>query len=543
MGYGWSTPPAFTVLANLGPEEYPTLGRVTEELGRKCGRGYAIPGRKGVARVVDGRQRVGTERGKLMISTVEDYAASLRALRRRVYAMGERIEDITSHPLTRPSFLAVAQTYELARDAQHAHLFLAESPILGSKVNRFTHIHCSTTDLVAKVKMLRLLGQVTGCCFQRCVGMDALNALYSVTYDIDVAMGTRYHRRFVGFLQKVQRENLVCGGAMTDPKGDRGLRPSQQADPDLYLHVVDKNADGMVVRGAKCHQTGTLNAHEIIVMPTAAMGPEEQAYAVSFAVPTDAPGLTYVLGRQPSDTRKLEGWPIDVGSAYGGHEVLVVFQDVFVPWERVFLFGEHQFAGVLVERFAAYHRQSYGGCKVGVGDVIVGAAALAAEIHGVDRASHVRDKLVEMVHLNETMYACGLACSSEGWRTPSGAYMVDVLLANVCKLNVTRLTYEIARLAEDLAGGLLVTMPSQADLEHPEIGPLVRKYLSARVNAETRMRVLRLIEFLTTGPGGAAYRTESMHGAGSPQTQRVMIGRQAHWEKKKELAKRLACVT
>lgn len=475
-----------------------------------------------------------------MISTVDEYAASLRVLRRNVYALGERVEDVTSHPLTRPSFLAVAQTYELARDPAYRNLMLAESPLLGTTVNRFTHIHGSTADLVAKVKMLRLLGQVTGCCFQRCVGMDALNALHSVTYETDAALGTDYHRRFLAFLRRVQRENLVCGGAMTDPKGDRGLRPLQQADPDLYLRVTEKSRDGIVVNGAKCHQTGTLNAHEIIVMPTLAMGPEEQAYAVSFALPTDAPGLTYVLGRQPSDTRKLEGRPLDVGSPYGGHEVLVVFRDVFVPRERVFLCGEYQFTGALVERFAAYHRQSYGGCKVGVGDVLIGAAALAAEYHGVEKASHVRDKLVEMVHLNETMYACGLACSGEGRPTASGAYLVDVLLANVCKLNVTRLTYEIARLAEDLAGGLMVTMPSQADLEHPEVGPLVRKYLAARADAGARMRVLRLIEFLTTGPGGAAYRTESMHGAGSPQAQRIMIGRQAGWEEKKALARRLA---
>jgi len=475
-----------------------------------------------------------------MITTRDEYAASLRALRRKVYAMGQKVEDVTTHPLTRPSFLAVAETYEQARDPENEALFMAESRLIGRKVNRFVHIHGSTDDLVAKVKMQRLLGQVTGCCFQRCVGMDALNALHSTTYEVDETHGTQYHQRFLAFLRRVQEDNLVCGGAMTDSKGDRKLRPSQQEDPDMYVHVVGQDKAGIVVRGAKFHQTGTLNAHEVIVMPTTAMSPEERDYAISFAVPTDAEGLVFILGRQPSDTRKLEGETIDVGSPYGGHEVMVVFNDVFVPWERVFLFGETEFAGILVERFAAYHRQSYGGCKVGTGDVLIGAAALAAELNGVGSVSHVVDKLVEMTHLNETMHACGLACSTQGRPTRSGAYMVDPLLANVCKLNVTRFPYEMARLAEDLAGGLLVTMPSQRDLDDPEVGPLIRKYVKAHGPAVDRMRVLRLIEYLTTGPGGAAYRTESMHGAGSPQAQKIMIGRLAGFEDKKRLAKRLA---
>jgi 4-hydroxybutyryl-CoA dehydratase/vinylacetyl-CoA-Delta-isomerase len=223
---------------------------------------------------------------------------------------------------------------------------------------------------------------------------------------------------------------------------------------------------------------------------------------------------------------------------------LVIFDDVFVPSERIFLDGEWQFSGTLVERFAGYHRQSYGGCKVGVGDVLIGAAALASEQIGVARASHVRRKLCEMVHLNETLYACGLGCSVAGTATASGTYLVDLLLANVCKQNVTRFPYEIARLAEDLAGGLMVTMPSERDLNHPEIGPLVEKYLSgvAEIPTAERMRILRLIENLTLGTSAVSYRTESMHGAGSPEAQVIMIGRLGDLEAKKALARRLAGV-
>jgi 4-hydroxybutyryl-CoA dehydratase/vinylacetyl-CoA-Delta-isomerase len=298
-----------------------------------------------------------------------------------------------------------------------------------------------------------------------------------------------------------------------------------------------------VVRGAKAHQTGAINSHWILVLPTTAMTEAGQDYAVCFAAPADAEGITYIYGRQSCDTRKLEGGEIDVGNRlYGGQEALMVFDDLFVPWENVFLCGEHAFSGMLVERFAGYHRQSYGGCKVGVGDVLIGAAALAADYNGTAAAAHIRDKLVEMTHLNETLYACGIACSAEGKPTASGNYLIDLLLANVCKQNVTRLPYEIARLAEDIAGGLLATMASEKDLSHPEIGPVLEKYLKgvASVPTEHRCRVMRLIENLTMGSASVGYRTESMHGAGSPQAQRVMIARQGGLEQKKRLAAEIA---
>ena len=332
---------------------------------------------------------------------------------------------------------------------------------------------------------------------------------------------------------------------MTDPKGDRNLSPSQQADPDLFVHINEvRPAGSIVVSGAKAHQTGAINSHEHLVMPTIAMKEEDKDYAVSFAVPSDAKGVFMIYGRQSCDTRKLEpDAEIDLGnSQFGGHEALVVFDHVVVPKERVFLCREWQFAGMMVERFAGYHRQSYGGCKVGVGDVLIGAAALAADYNGVPKASHIKDKLIEMIHLNETLYACGIACSAEGVKMPAGNYQIDLLLANVCKQNVTRYPYEIARLAEDIAGGLMVTMPSQQDLRSKETGPYVEKFFrgATGTSTENRMRVLRLIENLTLGTAAVGYRTESLHGAGSPQAQRIMIARQGNLEAKKELARKIA---
>jgi 4-hydroxybutyryl-CoA dehydratase/vinylacetyl-CoA-Delta-isomerase len=475
--------------------------------------------------------------------TGEQYEESLRKLNLKIYLQGELVTNPVDHPIIRPSMNSVKMTYELAQDPQYTDLMTAKSHLTGKTVNRFCHLHQSTEDLVKKVKMQRLLGQKTAACFQRCVGMDAINAVDSTTFEMDQKLGTNYHERFQNFLLKMQENDWTVDGAMTDPKGDRGLSPSKQTDPDMYVHVVEKRADGIVVRGAKAHQTGAINSHQILVMPTISMTAEDADYAVAFVAPSDAEGIYYIYGRQSCDTRKLEGGSIDVGNKkFGGHEALMVFDNVFIPWENVLMCGEYEFSGVLVERFAGYHRQSYGGCKVGVGDVLIGAAALAADYNGAAKASHVKDKLIEMMHLNETLYACGISCSAEGSKTASGTYLINMLLANVCKQNVTRFPYEIARLAEDIAGGLMVTMPSEKDLHSPEIGKIVEKYFQgvASVPTEQRMRVLRLIENLTLGTAAVGYRTESMHGAGSPQAQRIMISRQGNLAAKKELAKNIA---
>ncbi len=477
------------------------------------------------------------------MKTAQQYEDSLRQLHMKVYFQGELISNPVDHPLIRPSMNSVKMTYGLAEDPQYEDLMTATSHLSGKKINRFCHLHQGTEDLLNKVKMQRLLGQKTASCFQRCVGMDAINAVDSVTFEMDWSLGTDYHERFLAFLSRMQKGDWTVDGAMTDPKGDRGLPPSKQADPDLFVHVVERRQDGIVVRGAKAHQTGAINSHWILVMPTGALRREDADYAVCFAAPADAEGIFYIYGRQSCDTRKLENGCIDVGNKeFGGHEALMVLDNVFIPWKDVFMCGEHEFSGMLVERFGAYHRQSYGGCKVGVGDVLIGAAALAADYHGVSQASHIKDKLIEMLHLNETLYSCGIACSAAGRQTASGTYLVDLLLANVCKQNVTRFPYEIARLAEDIAGGLLATMPSEQDLRHPVIGKVIEKYFKgvAPVPTEHRLRIVRLIENLTLGTAAVGYRTESMHGAGSPQAQRIMIARQGNLGQKKELAKAIA---
>lgn len=479
------------------------------------------------------------------MKTAQEYKDSLRDRKIRVYVKGELLEssEVIDHPFIRGHVNSAAMTYALANSEEYADLMTATSHLTGKKINRFTHIHQSTEDLLTKAKMLRTISQKTGTCYQRCVGFDAMNAAYTVTYECDQALGTDYHERFKKFLTMVQDNDYMVAGAMTDVKGDRSLRPGQQVDPDMFVHVVEQREDGVVIRGAKAHMTGMANSHWMLIMPTMAMKENEAEYAISCAIPVDAPGITHIFGRQTNDDRKCEG-AIDQGNAnYGivGGECLTILDDVFVPNEYIFMNGEYQFAGLLVERFACYHRSNYGACKVGVSDVVIGATALMAEYSGYGKASHVKEKICEMIHMEETLWACSLSAACEGKATPSGAYFVDPLLANVGKHNVTKLIYDIDRIAQDVAGGIIATMPSESDLRHPEIGKYVEKYLHSveGVSTEDRMRVGRLIENMT---GGTAL-VESMHGAGSPQAQKIMYPKLSGLEQKKQFAARIAGVS
>src|SRR6516225_8831039 len=430
------------------------------------------------------------------IRTVEDYIGSLRGRRMNIFFMGEHVSEPVDHPVIRPSINAMAETYRLA--SEQPELATAHSDIVGSAVNRFLHIPIKPGDLVGKHEMQRELGRRTGTCFQRCVGLDAISTCHSITFDIDASTGTGYHHRFLAFLRRAQTANVVIGGAMTDPKGDRSKPPHRQSEPDLFLRIVR----------------------------------------------LDAPGLTYIVGRQTNDTRIVDGGRMDAGNAqFAGQEALIAFDNVFVPHQHVFMDGEWEYASTIVERFTTYHRSSYV-CKTGLGDVLIGAAATAADHNGVSNASHIKDKLVEMTHLNETIYSSCMAGAHQAKPMASGAYVNDEMLSNVAKHNVTRFPYEIARLAQDIAGGLIVTMPSEKDLQNNEVGPLIRKFLQGRDGVEVidRMRILRLIENMTIGRNAVGYLTESLHGAGSPQAQRVQIARAMKVEEKKSLAKKLAGV-
>ena len=474
----------------------------------------------------------------MAIKTVEEYYDSLKELHPTAYILGEKIESPQEHPLIKHMVAGVAETYNLAQDAEGKKHLVAKSDLIDEDVSRFTKFYTSRDDLLAKVRMLKFLTQRIGTCFMRCTGMDAMNAVGIETYNCDQKYGTSYHKRLVNFVKNMQQRDSVVVSGVTDVKGDRSKRPSQQADPDMYLHIVDRDSKGIVVRGAKIHQTGSLCAHWALIVPTRTMQEADKDYAVSFAVPIDTEGVVHVYGRGTLEARELQD--CDLGNIkYSKFAPMILFNDVFVPWEQVFLAGEYEYAGPMVINFGNYHRHSHGGCKCGVGDVIIGAAALSADYNGLPRVSHINNKLAEMLKTTEAIYGCSIAASVEAEPTESGIYNVDPVLSNTSKLYEGKELQEVIRMMIEIAGGQVADLPSDKDLENPEIGPLLRKYLKGAesVSTEDRIRLFRLIEKLAFESRDIV---SNIHGAGSPETHRMTILRNADIESKKKLAKDLA---
>ncbi len=474
----------------------------------------------------------------MAIKTFEQYLASLRMLRPTAYMFGEKVDSVVDNPRIRAGINATGATYELANHEQYQDLLTTISPLIDERVNRFTLPPRSIEDLVARVKINRILGGYVGTCHQRCTGLDCLCTLSIVTYDIDHKYGTHYYDRFIDFLKYVQKNDLTANASVTDVKGDRSLGPHEQPDKDMYLRVVDQTNEGIIVRGAKVHQTGSLSSHEIIVLPTRAMQKGDEDYALAFAIPSDTKGLIHVVGRNSMDTREIEG--VDCGNIrYSKYCPTLIFDEVLVPWERVFMFREVEFAAEMVSRFSAYHRQSHGGCKSGKIDAMTGAALMMMEYNGTAKVSHHKEKVIDMIHKAETLYGCSLAASYEGRKEPSGTYFIDPILANASKIHEGKEMAEATRLMIDIAGGFVADLPSDRDFQNPEIGELLKKYLKGAkgVPVEKRVKMLRLIEKMAME---SADTISDVHGGGSPAAHRLTIFRESDIEYKKKCAKRLA---
>ncbi|MGA2317509.1 MAG: 4-hydroxyphenylacetate 3-hydroxylase N-terminal domain-containing protein [Thermodesulfobacteriota bacterium] len=472
------------------------------------------------------------------VKTKAQYIESLRNLKPAVYMFGKKVENAVDNRRIRAGINATAATYELAEMAEYREMMTTKSRFTGEVINRFTNPPQSIEDLVMRVKINRALGGRVGTCFQRCTGLDCLSTLSIVTYDIDKKYGSNYYDRFIDFLKYVQNNDLTANAGVTDVKGDRSLSPQEQQDKDLYLRVVERRNDGIIVRGAKAHQTGSLSAHEIIVLPTRALRKGEEDYAVAFATPSDSKGLIHIVGRNSLDTRELEGF--DCGNIYySKYCPTLIFDDLFVPWERVFMCGEVDFASEIVGRFSAYHRQSHGGCKSGKIDAMIGAALLMMEYNGTTKVSHHKEKIVDMIYRAETLFGCSLASSYEGKKEPSGTYLIDPVLANASKIHEGKEMAEVGRLLIDIAGGYVADLPSDKDLEIPEVGPLLEKYLKGVANMPTkhRIKMLRLIEKMVME---SADTISDIHGGGSAAAHRITILRESDLEYKKHCAKRLA---
>jgi len=471
--------------------------------------------------------------------TGQEYKASLQRMRPNVYKFGELIRDVTTHPATRRAVAGHAQIFDAAQRAEYQDILTTLSSITGERISRYLSVIGSAEDMIMNVRMKRLMFNFTGTCTGgRCVGFNAINSMWAATYDMDHEVGTDYHQRVREWLANAQKEDIALAGALTDPKGDRSKRPLEQRDPDMSLRMIAKDGDGgIVVRGAKVMIAGAAESNEVFVLPGTGYKEGESEYAISFAIPRDVQGLTVVEARHPSDGRDLEpGFdnPVELGGITQGY---LLFQDVHVPRDRVFMAGEWKHSLKAVLNFIAPYRSAIGGCVAGQGDVMVGAAALMARANGLSEKVF-KDKLVQMTVNNETTFGMGIAASVMGKLHPSGVWIPDAKLANVNKVHVATLPYETKRLAQDIAGGIAETgcLPSAQDIDSPVYGELLQKYLKAGTDGETRAKAARLIEWLTIGEGVPG----CMHGGGSPDGAKLMINAMAEIEANIKLARKVA---
>jgi len=477
----------------------------------------------------------------MALMTPEDFETSLIGRDLRVFMNGKRIENILENKNTRTVVESNKASYAWALDPEYKDIMSCYSPLIDEVVNRYTHVSGSADDLVKKAEAGTFTAERLGTCIYRCVGYDAFHALASTTWEMDRDLGTEYHDRFLEYLKTVQRKDLSVAGALTEPRGRRDQKTLAWSDPFLSLKLVDKNEDGIVVQGAKINISGAYASHELVVLPQAAHFEGEEDYAIAFAVPTDTQGLIYVCQYSPYSAERDQADNIEeLGNpVYGQRETsMIIFDNVFVPWERVFHCGEAPYSIKFVSRYAKTHRMTCGGtCKVGFMNQIIGAAKLIQEYKGMDNASHINDQLMEMVVLRETARACGMAAAAKGAEDPegSGVFMPDEIMGNVSKLNVCNSFWRVMALAGDIGGGLVVTMPSIKELENPEVKDYVEQYYNFGSDQPTKniMKVHKLLQNWTAGQHGVG----TWHGAGPVMAQKIMLKRVIDYEREKDLVK------
>ncbi|MFB4164260.1 4-hydroxyphenylacetate 3-hydroxylase family protein [Alteribacillus sp. JSM 102045] len=470
----------------------------------------------------------------------QEYVESLRQYKPDIQVKGKKVTSVADEPLFKPGINAIAVTYELAHNKKHQDIMTAKLSN-GNVVNRLNALDFNHEDLRKKLEMTRLICKWTGC-GQRYLMHDALGALAEITKMVDNDKKTEYFNSFQGYLDHVQIHDLTCGTAVTDAKGDRSKRPHQQSNPDLYVHVIEKNKEGIVVRGAKANITGAPYMHEFIVLPTRNMTEKDKAYALSFAVPVDAPGLKIIA--KPAGRPEDKEAPFS--SNFGQSTGLVIFNDVFIPWNRVFMCGEWEYAGKLAEAFANHHRHSCIGARAGLGDMIIGSTALMAEYNGLPHAevAHIQRAMSELIRIVEGFYATGIAASVLGRKTVAKNYVPDSVQSNIGKLMLAEQVYDIFRIAHEISGGIVNTAPNPEDLELPESGELINEYLAAKegVPTEDRINMARFIEDLTASKEGGFYSIISNHGGGSPEAMRKSaVGNYDFENQKNHIISKLKC--
>ena len=474
----------------------------------------------------------------MALKTREEYLKSLKAMRPNVHKFGERIKDVTTHPATRRVVESHARGFDAAHDAKYADIFTTVSNFTGEKIHRHNSLMLSMEDVIYNSKLKRMMYRLTGTCSGGlCVGWNAMNVMWNVTYDMDREFGTAYHERLKKWILDAQKRGIVVAGGLTDAKGDRSLSPSKQPDIDSNVHIREVRQDGIVISGAKTMICGVAASNEIFVLPGSGYRDEDKDFALACVVPRDIEGLTIVETRRPSDSREYEeGFDIP---ETGITQAYLFFKDVFVPNDRVFMCKEAKYTGRVIEYFTANYRACIGACVAGQGDVMIGAAALIARANGLSAATFM-NKLVDMAVNNETTFGMGIGAMALGKKHPAGSWVADSLLSHANKVHVATLPYETKRICQDIGGGIVETgcFPSFKDFIDPEYGPMVQKAVKAGLNAsaETRARAARLIEWLTLGAGVPG----CMHGGGSPDGARLVVRFRTPLEEYVEYARNIA---
>ncbi len=473
-----------------------------------------------------------------MLMSAEEFRSSLDRYNPRVFVDGQRVERVSEDPRLAPGIAAVGITYDFALMKEHQPLMLARQGTSGKTVNRMLHINETSQDLLYKLEAVRLVCKESGCA-QRYLTHDALNGIFQATRRTDDAHGTDYHQRFLNYLHRIQDEDLTLGVAMTDAKGDRSKKPGAQVNHDVYVHISERRKDGIVIRGTKAIVTGAPYMHEFLVMPCRTHTKDDSHFAVCCAIPVDAEGVTIVArpaGRPGESAAKFS-------AKFGQSTGVVIFDDVFVPWDRVFLSGETEEGGFMTTSYATHHRHSCIGARAGFGDLLIGAGSLMIDANGLapDKHGHIRDAMVELITITESFFACGVAASVYGTKDPAGSIMPDAVFSNIGKLLLATKIYDMHRVAHYVSGGLIVALPGPDEDHNPETKASLSAVLAGRpdIPAEQRLEVSRFIEDLTASYQGGWYSIISLHGGGSPEAMKREIWRNYPILEKRELVERL----
>jgi aromatic ring hydroxylase len=473
------------------------------------------------------------------LRTPQQYIDSLKD-NRTVYYRGEQVPDVTSHPVIKKAVHHASLDFEMAEDPAYRDLAVVTEG--AEQYSRYFKIPASNDDLLKRSQLIEAataLGKTLVVLVKE-IGTDALFALHRVSRQVDQKYETDYYQRVEAFYRHCRDNDLAISVAQTDVKGDRSAGPLNQPDPDMYTRIVERRPDGIVVRGAKIHTSCTTNVNEVIVLPTRAMSEADKDYALAFAIPVDTPGLKLIASPYGGSPKAEFDAPLSAERKM--METITIFDDVFVPWDRVFLAGEHDFAGALALGFVEYHRFTAVSYKLPLVDALIGSALLMADMNGISKAAHVRDKLIWLISYAETLRALTDMAAIRGAADEHGIFAPDALTTNMAKYHFAHNYHEALQHVQDIAGGMLVTGPGVEDFTSPETGDLLRKYLAGRagVDGEARTRAMNMVSDLTTGDFGGYHAVLAIHAEGSLEAEKLMISRAYDGKRTLEYAKKLA---